>query len=727
MADKPIGTMFVELDLDASRYTKGQQQLLKDAQTASTTLEKNFQNLGIKSAGTFDLMRAKTINSFEAIAKSSRATADDIIRAEEAKNAKLQQINDQQFGKQTSIIETLKKNWIAAAAAVYASVAAIGKAMDMAEAGSKLQKQEASFESLAKAAGTSSSQILDSLKRVSQGMVSEARLIWASGKALLMGLPAADITKYMEIAAATSKSTGQTVTEAFADITLGVARQSKMILDNLGIIISVEKANEDYARVLGKTADALTDAEKRQAFANATLKAGEDMIRRIGSSQSTLDGAAKATAEWSTAMDGLSKMIAEKSNPLFEAVAGVLKRINMELKAGQDAAKEYGASFESVNARIEELNKKSRRPLFSGDSTTMEARLSSGWNEPEDQEYRRLLKLREAYRTQGTTDFGRGNVMGRYGSFEPEYHGSRRVAENEIAYDAEARWKAYEEQLKKEEDALKKSIDERNRIWGDYKPRYAGSQQDEAMLADEKAMDAWKKSWEPWASKQRLPESQRSEAELADEKAMEEWKKKTKSSFDAMTELSQETARAMQSNFSDFFFDSMTGEFKSLGDYATAMFRSIQKAAADMAGQFLTQKLFGAQSTGGTAGGGGWLSDIAGWIGGMVSSGSTAAAANGLAFSHAGVVPFARGGIVNRPTVFPFARGGVGVMGESGPEAIMPLKRDSSGRLGVSAGASAMNVTINVAAPTGRLERESLNHLQTALAATLQRASQRNT
>ena len=43
---------------------------------------------------------------------------------------------------------------------------------------------------------------------------------------------------------------------------------------------------------------------------------------------------------------------------------------------------------------------------------------------------------------------------------------------------------------------------------------------------------------------------------------------------------------------------------------------------------------------------------------------------------------FAQGGVVNRPTVFPFARG-VGLMGEAGPEAILPLKRGRSGRLGV--------------------------------------------
>ena len=51
------------------------------------------------------------------------------------------------------------------------------------------------------------------------------------------------------------------------------------------------------------------------------------------------------------------------------------------------------------------------------------------------------------------------------------------------------------------------------------------------------------------------------------------------------------------------------------------------------------------------------------------------------------VTAFARGGVVDRPTMFQFASGGRfenGLMGEAGPEAIMPLSRGSDGRLGVA-------------------------------------------
>ena len=71
-------------------------------------------------------------------------------------------------------------------------------------------------------------------------------------------------------------------------------------------------------------------------------------------------------------------------------------------------------------------------------------------------------------------------------------------------------------------------------------------------------------------------------------------------------------------------------------------------------------------------------------------------AADGRVFNSAGVTPFAKGGVVGGPTIFPFANG-VGLMGEAGPEAIMPLARGADGKLGVSAanGNSAPNITIN--------------------------------
>ena len=81
--------------------------------------------------------------------------------------------------------------------------------------------------------------------------------------------------------------------------------------------------------------------------------------------------------------------------------------------------------------------------------------------------------------------------------------------------------------------------------------------------------------------------------------------------------------------------------------------------------------------------------------------------ADGAAFAQNGIQPFARGGIVDRPTLFPFANG-TGLMGEAGPEAIIPLKRGRDGKLGVAGGGGGTtNVVVNVDASGSKVEGDA--------------------
>jgi lambda family phage tail tape measure protein len=118
-----------------------------------------------------------------------------------------------------------------------------------------------------------------------------------------------------------------------------------------------------------------------------------------------------------------------------------------------------------------------------------------------------------------------------------------------------------------------------------------------------------------------------------------------------------------------------------LADYVDGFLESISRAFSDFASQQLIEGLFGNLTKAG--GGGGWL--------GMLF-GSTSAQGN--VFGPQGLKPFGRGGVVPGPAVFPFA-GGIGLMGERGPEAIMPLKRTPSGDLGVQASGGGVDVVIN--------------------------------
>lgn len=91
--------------------------------------------------------------------------------------------------------------------------------------------------------------------------------------------------------------------------------------------------------------------------------------------------------------------------------------------------------------------------------------------------------------------------------------------------------------------------------------------------------------------------------------------------------------------------------------------------------------------------------------------------ADGAGFSQGRVMPFANGGVVSGPTVFPM-RGGTGLMGEAGPEAIMPLSRGADGKLGVRGGGSSVNVVMNIQTP----DAESFQRSQGQVAAQMSRA-----
>ncbi len=88
------------------------------------------------------------------------------------------------------------------------------------------------------------------------------------------------------------------------------------------------------------------------------------------------------------------------------------------------------------------------------------------------------------------------------------------------------------------------------------------------------------------------------------------------------------------------------------------------------------------------------------------------------------VVPFAKGGVVSSPAYFSMGNGNIGLAGEAGPEAIMPLARGPDGRLGVSSmGQKAININFNVTASDAR----SFAGAEAEISAMLLRAVKRGT
>lgn len=112
-------------------------------------------------------------------------------------------------------------------------------------------------------------------------------------------------------------------------------------------------------------------------------------------------------------------------------------------------------------------------------------------------------------------------------------------------------------------------------------------------------------------------------------------------------------------------------------------------------------------------------------LGGLFSSlfGAVLPSARGNVVANGVLKPFAQGGVVGGPTVFPMRGGNVGLMGEAGAEAIMPLARGADGRLGVRAegGGRAVTLNLNIQAQ----DAESFRRSQSQVAALVSRAVDR--
>ena len=94
---------------------------------------------------------------------------------------------------------------------------------------------------------------------------------------------------------------------------------------------------------------------------------------------------------------------------------------------------------------------------------------------------------------------------------------------------------------------------------------------------------------------------------------------------------------------------------------------------------------------------------------GLLGTGGT----NGVTAALGAIKPFAAGGVIGAPTYFPLTQGGVGLVGEAGPEAILPLARGPDGRLGVAAvsGRAAAGIVVHIATQDAESFRRSESYI----------------
>lgn len=196
-------------------------------------------------------------------------------------------------------------------------VAAAGFAV---KAAIEFESTAIAFENLSVSAGQVSDDILSALQDASAGTVAANKLMLAANRAMVLGVAdnTEEFTVLMEIARDRARAMGLTIEQAFNDIVTGIGRSSPLILDNLGLVINQVEANEDYAFSLGKTAEELTEAEKKQALLNAVLEQG----------QKTIDKNTQAELTASETIQALKANFADVTAEIGESFLPIVKDVS---------------------------------------------------------------------------------------------------------------------------------------------------------------------------------------------------------------------------------------------------------------------------------------------------------------------------------------------------------------------------------------------------------------
>ncbi len=215
----------------------------------------------------------------------------------------------------TGVISTVG----AAFAGVTAAVAVGKQVFDFGIEGAQLQRLEQAGQNLAAGMGESFDNIVAAIRKASLGMVSNADIMLAANRAMMLGVgqSAEQMADLMQVAAFRARAMGITTTQAFNDIVTGIGRMSPMILDNLGIVIDSETRFREYAASIGTTADKLDDATKKQVLLNQVIAEGKKQIDDAGGL--ALDNAGKVEqmdAAWKNFGDTWKMLIAPVSGDI---------------------------------------------------------------------------------------------------------------------------------------------------------------------------------------------------------------------------------------------------------------------------------------------------------------------------------------------------------------------------------------------------------------------------
>lgn len=180
------------------------------------------------------------------------------------------------------------------------------------------------LDQLGAAAGRSLGSLSKQMVAATDGALSLRDAMTSTALASSAGMTNANILRMTEVARKASLALGRDMPDSMDRLTRGIAKIEPELLDELGIMARVIPSQEAYARQIGKSVSALTDFEKRQAFANAVLEEGEKKFNAI-----KLDS--NPYSKILASMQNIAHVGLELVNKVFSPILGVLSESPMAL------------------------------------------------------------------------------------------------------------------------------------------------------------------------------------------------------------------------------------------------------------------------------------------------------------------------------------------------------------------------------------------------------------
>jgi len=216
-------------------------------------------------------------------------------------------------------INSLGKAALATGAAYFGARGLINGLKQSILLSAKMEGLRTGFDNLAKSAGFSA-QTFSKLQKATDGTMGSMELMTQANNAMLLGIFDSEdqMAKMFDTAQRLAQALGKDAAFGVESLITGMGRQSKLMLDNLGIMVKAEDAYKGFADELNKTVSELTDQERKQAFVNEAMKEANKLVKNLGEEQLTT---ADAISKAGTAVDDLAEAIGERLSPLTRILA----------------------------------------------------------------------------------------------------------------------------------------------------------------------------------------------------------------------------------------------------------------------------------------------------------------------------------------------------------------------------------------------------------------------